>query len=187
MLTPPPSPPRPGRARTHAPSARLGKGFLCSRGIRARGGGHPSGDGIDRTRPAPWAAVAIEGVDTENKEAVPVPEGWGEQTPEDDISYARMLRFILPTLGIWLASPIMSLVDAGVVGESSRGRRAARKCTGTKSGCICRSRVLYSKSVKQYWSIYVNTLGYPGPKPCATRKNGRFPLDDLDHSGLIDR
>lgn len=73
----------------------------------------------------PRSAVAIEGVDTDskdskdNKEAAPVPEGWGEQTPEDDISYGRMLRFIMPTLGIWLASPIMSLVDAGVVGEWS--------------------------------------------------------------------
>lgn len=40
---------------------------------------------------------------------------WGEAA-EGDVSYGRMLRFILPTLGIWLASPILSLVDAGVVG-----------------------------------------------------------------------
>ncbi|CAM9212103.1 unnamed protein product [Sphacelaria rigidula] len=36
-----------------------------------------------------------------------------------------MLRFILPTLGIWLASPILSLVDAGVVGTRSALQLAA--------------------------------------------------------------
>lgn len=80
------------------------------------------------------AAVAIEGVHTENEEAAPVPEGWGEQTPEDDVSYGRMLRFIMPTLGIWLASPIMSLVDAGVVGESWRGRRTAKTAVERHQG-----------------------------------------------------
>lgn len=64
----------------------------------------------------PRPAVAIEGIDTESAEAS-VSEGWGGQKQDDDVSYSRMLRFILPTLGIWLASPILSLVDAGVVGE----------------------------------------------------------------------
>ncbi len=62
--------------------------------------------------------MAIDGAETDKKEAEEAVEGgWGKQDEDGSVSYARMLRFILPTLGIWLASPIMSLVDAGVVGE----------------------------------------------------------------------
>lgn len=68
-------------------------------------------------QPWPRPAVAIDGVDTESKEAAAVVDGWGAQHENDEVSYSKMLKFILPTLGIWLASPIMSLVDAGVVGE----------------------------------------------------------------------
>lgn len=87
-----------------------------------------------RRRPFPripsWSrgAVAIEGVETEHLddsddgvgqlEQAEEVGGWGAR-PDDDVSFARMIKFILPTLGIWLASPIMSLVDAGVVGELS--------------------------------------------------------------------
>lgn len=81
----------------------------------------------------PRRAVAIDGIDTGNSntnktrtinsidggvqlDGVNRGGAWG-RAPEDDVSLGRMLRFILPTLGIWLASPILSLVDAGVVGE----------------------------------------------------------------------
>lgn len=97
--------------------------------------------------------MAIEGVDTENTEAAPVPEGWGEQTPEDDISYGRMLRFILPTLGIWLASPIMSLVDAGVVGECSKGSRTA--ANKLFSGTLFRSCHRCSFGTQYILSMYL--------------------------------
>lgn len=65
--------------------------------------------------------MAIEGVEVDNgsEEAAPAADGWGKQDEDGNVSYARMLKFILPTLGIWLASPIMSLVDAGVVGTRS--------------------------------------------------------------------
>jgi Na+-driven multidrug efflux pump len=36
-----------------------------------------------------------------------------------------LLKFTLPTLGIWLASPIMSLVDTSVVGRKSAVELAA--------------------------------------------------------------
>lgn len=65
--------------------------------------------------------MAVDGVEVDtsgSKEATSAAEdGWGKQDEDGNVSYARMLKFILPTLGIWLASPIMSLVDAGVVGE----------------------------------------------------------------------
>lgn len=64
--------------------------------------------------------MAIDGVEVEEDSkgvAATIEGGWGEQKDDGNVSYARMLKFILPTLGIWLASPIMSLVDAGVVGE----------------------------------------------------------------------
>jgi Na+-driven multidrug efflux pump len=40
-------------------------------------------------------------------------------------SLATLLRFTLPTLGIWLAGPIMSLVDTSVVGLRSSIELAA--------------------------------------------------------------
>lgn len=40
-------------------------------------------------------------------------------------SLGTLLRFTLPTLGIWLASPIMSLVDTSVVGLQSSLELAA--------------------------------------------------------------
>lgn len=64
--------------------------------------------------------MALEGVEVEEDSkgvAATIEGGWGEQKDDGNVSYTRMLKFILPTLGIWLASPIMSLVDAGVVGE----------------------------------------------------------------------
>lgn len=114
-------PPSPGRI--HIPLARIGRRLRCTRGIHARGGSHASeGNGVNANiRPVSqeWSrsAVAIEGVDTESKEKAAVPEGWGGDKLDDHVSYSRMLRFVLPTLGIWLASPTMSLVDAGVVGK----------------------------------------------------------------------
>lgn len=115
-----PSPPTPGRIQ-QASSSRLGARLRvrCTRGICARGSGY---DGIrpPGSQQQAWqrSAVAVDGVEV-GKEAAEAAEddGWGEQQGDDSVSYARMLKFILPTLGIWLASPIMSLVDAGVVGE----------------------------------------------------------------------
>lgn len=67
--------------------------------------------------------------------------GWGEQNEDDNVSYARMLKFILPTLGIWLASPIMSLVDAGVVGEFFYCRNDDRQASPTKAALRALSQV----------------------------------------------
>lgn len=101
--------------------------------MRTRGGGQSSGNALDgiqlpasqqrkQQRWQRWqrSAATVDGieVDSGSKEAVQAAEdGWGKQDEDGNVSYARMLKFILPTLGIWLASPIMSLVDAGVVGE----------------------------------------------------------------------
>ncbi|CAM9851925.1 unnamed protein product [Ectocarpus sp. 6 AP-2014] len=109
--------------RTPVSSARVGERLRvrCARGIHARGGGDRHGrDGIRR----PWrrSAMAIDGVQVEEDSkgvAATIEGGWGEQKDDGNVSYTRMLKFILPTLGIWLASPIMSLVDAGVVGTRS--------------------------------------------------------------------
>lgn len=38
---------------------------------------------------------------------------------DEHTSYRAILKFILPTLGIWLAGPLMSLVDTGIVGQRS--------------------------------------------------------------------
>ncbi|CAM9472831.1 unnamed protein product [Scytosiphon promiscuus] len=69
------------------------------------------------------SAVALDGVEVDKDREEPAEpagsDGWGGQNEDENVSYARMLKFILPTLGIWLASPIMSLVDAGVVGTRS--------------------------------------------------------------------
>ncbi|CAM9150744.1 unnamed protein product [Ectocarpus sp. 12 AP-2014] len=108
---------------TPVSSARVGERLRvrCTRGIHARGGGDRHGrDGIRR----PWrrSAMAIDGVEVEEDSkgvAATIEGGWGEQKDDGNVSYTRMLKFILPTLGIWLASPIMSLVDAGVVGTRS--------------------------------------------------------------------
>lgn len=43
----------------------------------------------------------------------------------DEISYGTMLRFVVPTLGIWVAGPLLSLVDTGVVGIGSSLELAA--------------------------------------------------------------
>ncbi|CAM9697335.1 unnamed protein product, partial [Hapterophycus canaliculatus] len=98
--------------------------------IRVRGGRPPRD--FDGTLPSDpqhqqqWqrSAVALDGVEVgkgsdETAEPADSGKGWGGQNEDENVSYARMLKFILPTLGIWLASPIMSLVDAGVVGTRS--------------------------------------------------------------------
>ncbi|CAN0165342.1 unnamed protein product [Discosporangium mesarthrocarpum] len=51
-----------------------------------------------------------------------------------------MLRFILPTLGIWLAAPIMSLVDAGVVGT----RNAVELASLGPAQILCESLIYCS-------------------------------------------
>lgn len=99
---------------------------------RAKNGGIWGGEAKrgyfrDNTRLAgPWPrrhrAVAIEGIDAKNTGESSSRDRWGDQSnKDDDISYAKMLKFILPTLGIWLASPIMGLIDAGVIGERLGG------------------------------------------------------------------
>lgn len=117
---------------THVSSAIVGERLRCARSIRTRGGGQPSGNALDgirlptseqqQQRQQRWqrSAIAVDGVEVDNgsKEVAQAAEDrWGKQDEDGNVSYAKMLKFILPTLGIWLASPIMSLVDAGVVGE----------------------------------------------------------------------
>lgn len=133
----------------------------CARGVRTRGGGQSSGAGLDEAqRPGSqqrqaWqrSAVAVDGVEAGTEEAEVAEDGWGEQKGNDSVSYARMLKFILPTLGIWLASPIMSLVDAGVVGEFSSGKKLRprlcyspsavyRRCPGALCAPSCVSRCI---------------------------------------------
>ena len=129
--------PSPG-GLAQASTTIVGDRLRCPRSIRTRGGGsQPSGNALDGIqlpasqqqqrqrwqRPAMAVDDGVE-VDSGSKEATPAAEGgWGKQDEDGNVSYARMLQFILPTLGIWLASPIMSLVDAGVVGECLGGGR----------------------------------------------------------------
>lgn len=70
-------------------------------------------------------AVAIDGIERDSSKSRSQHDNtekfqsgrWGGQVEEEDVSFGRMLRFIIPTLGTWLAWPILSLVDAGVIGE----------------------------------------------------------------------
>ncbi|CAM9193534.1 unnamed protein product [Chrysoparadoxa australica] len=59
------------------------------------------------------------------REAEVAPGGKEDTQQAGDVSYAAMLRFVLPTLGIWLAGPIMSLIDTGCVGTRSSVELAA--------------------------------------------------------------
>ncbi|CAM9305520.1 unnamed protein product, partial [Choristocarpus tenellus] len=74
-----------------------------------------------KCRPTPLHSLATEGEVAAGQEKTgdvlcegDAANGWDGRV-DDDVSFGKMLRFILPTLGIWLASPIMSLVDTGVV------------------------------------------------------------------------
>lgn len=87
--------------------------------------------------------MAIDGVEVEEDSkgvAATIEGGWGEQKDDGNVSYTRMLKFILPTLGIWLSSPIMSLVDAGVVGEFG-GDGVQLYCRARKLYCIRRRKL----------------------------------------------
>lgn len=117
--------------RTRVPSVQAAEKRLrirCARNPGGHSGDLPRVNGLGGTRISTplrqqWqrSAVALDGVEVDKDRDEPSEpadsSGWGGQNEDENVSYARMLKFILPTLGIWLASPIMSLVDAGVVGE----------------------------------------------------------------------
>lgn len=84
-------------------------------------------------------------------------------------SLATLLRFTLPTLGIWLAGPIMSLVDTSVVGLRSSIELAAMGPATNVCDSMLVSRnqgLLVCQS--KHWQIDHTSTIVKAPKVCLT-------------------
>lgn len=66
-----------------------------------------------------WEAVQVFGAHLRAENALLIPAAAPVATSDGGPSTFALLRFTLPTLGVWIIGPILSLIDTAVVGTKS--------------------------------------------------------------------